>query len=47
MSHRRHGHHRHGIKALKHAVAAAPAAKSTSERNSDSTSVSKSESNAD
>ena len=45
MSSRRHGHH--GIKALKHAVAPAPGAKSTSASNADSNSVSKSESNDD
>jgi hypothetical protein len=48
MSSRRHGHHgHHGIKALKHAVAPAPAAKSTSEDDAPSNSVSKSESNDD
>jgi hypothetical protein len=48
MSSRRHGHHgHHGIKALKHAVATAPAAKSTSEDDAENKSVSKSESNDD
>jgi hypothetical protein len=48
MSSRRHGHHgHHGIKALKHAVAPAPAAKSTSEDDAASKSVSNSESNDD